>query len=72
MTREPVTSTSIKSIGHDGEHMEVEFHNGKVYHFPDFPAEKHAAFVGADSIGKHFNSEIRGKYAHRVAAASET
>lgn len=64
MTRDAVTSTSIKAIGHDGQHMEVEFHSGRVYRYPDFPADAHAQFVGAESIGKHFNAEIRGKYSH--------
>lgn len=66
MNREAVASSSIKSIGHDGVHMEVEFHNGKIYRYPDFPAEAHAQFVGAESVGRHFNQEIRGKYSHTV------
>ena len=32
---------------------------GAVYHYPNFTPEAHAAFVGAESIGKHFGQHIQ-------------
>jgi len=62
----PVLSTSITAIGHDAETntLAVRFINGRVHHFADCDAAAYAALVGAESIGKHFNTQIRGKFAH--------
>lgn len=64
MTRTPVTSSAIKSVGHDPETltMEVEFHNGKTYTYKNVPEEAHADFISSMSIGKHFNNHIQGRY----------
>jgi len=44
--------------------MEVEFNNGKVYTYRGVSEEDHADFISADSVGKHFNHHIQGKYEH--------
>ena len=61
MTRAPVTSSTISSIGHDPatQTLEVEFKSGKVYRYQDVSAEKHAELLGAESIGKHFGAHIK-------------
>jgi hypothetical protein len=59
--RQPVQSSNIKSIGHDGDKtLSVEFKNGGVYHYHDVTPAQHAALVGADSVGGHFHSNIKG------------
>lgn len=63
MDRTPVTSSAIKSVGHDPDTntLEVEFHNGTIEQHADRTAEHFSAFVGAESIGKHYHQEYRGK-----------
>lgn len=67
MERTPVKSSQILSIGHDPEKqvLEIEFKGGGVYHYTGVDAEKHAALVASDSIGKHFHANIRGQHQHR-------
>jgi hypothetical protein len=64
MQRNPVTSSNIKSIGHDPQNrtLHVEFNSGKVYEYGGVSAGEHAALVNADSVGKHFNEHIKAHY----------
>lgn len=62
MTRQPVTSTNIRSIGHDGGTLEIEFSSGAIYQYGGVSAEEHQALLGADSIGRHFGQHIRPKF----------
>jgi hypothetical protein len=66
MTRTPVTSSMLKSIGHDPatNTLEVEYHDGKIYQHAGVTAAHHAALLAAPSIGAHFNTRIKGKFAH--------
>lgn len=66
MTRRPVTSSSIVSVGYDDatQQLEVEFANGGIYQYADVPASAHAALVAAQSIGKHFAKHIRPTFSH--------
>ena len=61
---QPVQSSNIAAIGHDPSAgtLAVRFVSGGVYHYPDVPAEEHAAFAGAKSVGQHFITHIRPKY----------
>lgn len=59
----PVDSNKIKAIGYDADiqTLAVVFKNGPgaIYHYPNFTPEAHAAFVGAESLGKHFSQHIQ-------------
>jgi hypothetical protein len=59
----PVDSNKIKAIGYDeaSQTLAVVFKNGPgaVYHYPNFTPEAHAAFIGAESLGKHFGLRIQ-------------
>jgi hypothetical protein len=61
MERKPVNSSIIKSAGHDiaNNVLELEFSNGKIYRYANVPAEKYAALLAAESIGKHFGTHIK-------------
>lgn len=65
MHRTEVTSSQIHSIGFDPENkvLEIQFKKadapGPVYRYFDVEPEKHAALMGADSIGRHFNANFR-------------
>jgi len=64
MNLEPVDSSLIKAIGYDTPTLvlSVEFHNGKVTNYADVSPDTHAALIGADSIGRYFLQNIKGKY----------
>lgn len=71
MERTPVKSGQIVSIGHDPEKqvLEIEFKGGGVYHYTGVDADKHAALVASESIGKHFHANIRGQHPfHKLEA----
>ncbi len=67
MQRQPVSSSQIRSLGHDPatSTLEVEFHSGGVYQYVGVDALTHKAMAEADSIGAHFHSNIRGKFPFR-------
>lgn len=60
----PVTSNQVKAVGYDQETktLAVTFNRGAgaIYHYPNVEPEAHAAFIGAESIGKHFGQHIQG------------
>jgi hypothetical protein len=58
MTRAPVKSQRIKSLGHDAaaKVMEVEFKDGHVYQYPGVDTIAFTKLKTAKSIGQHFNA----------------
>ncbi len=67
MTREPVTSSSIKSIGYDpASHLlEVEMSNGDVYQYFNVAPQVHRDLANAGSIGQYFAYYIKTTYRWR-------
>lgn len=66
IARRPVTSSAIRSIGHDPDTntLAVEMTNGTLYHYADVEPHHFDALMGAESIGKHFGAHVRGKFTH--------
>lgn len=66
MEMKPVTSSQIKEVGYDPQTLTlgIRFNSGGLHHYAGVTPEKHAEFIGAESIGKHFGAQIRGKYEH--------
>lgn len=65
MERQPVSSSSLASVGYDpgSETLEVEFvATGKVYEYYNVPQFMYERLVEASSIGQFFNTEIRNAY----------
>ncbi|ARP63404.1 KTSC domain-containing protein [Mesorhizobium sp. WSM1497] len=64
MEREPVSSSSIVSIGYEpeSETLEVEFKNSGIYQYFNVPLFMHERLLMADSIGSFFNTEIKEAY----------
>lgn len=60
MERKEVRSTNIKSIGHSGQVMEVEFDGGTVYRYVGIDKEAFDKIMNAESIGKAVRSATRG------------
>lgn len=63
-----VTSSMFQGIGHDpvANELTVRMKNGKVYKYAGVNAEAFEAFANAESLGKHFAANIRGKFDHSV------
>ncbi len=68
MKLDPVQGSEvIKAQGYDpgtGK-LRVELHSGKTYEYDDVSVEKYAAFTGAASPGRFWNSKIKTGHPHR-------
>ena len=64
MKRLEVNSSMIKSIGYEHQYliMQVEFTNGTIFNYLGVSPSVFDELKYSDSIGKSFNSFIRGKY----------
>lgn len=71
MERQYVDSSMITSAGYDALSctLEVEFKNGTVWQYHEFPEYMWYEFESAESKGKYFNANIKKQYTplgHRV------
>jgi hypothetical protein len=64
MRRDPVTSSTLRSIGYDADTaiMEVEFANGGIYRFFAIPSSLHRRLLSAESKGTFFHLNIRDRF----------
>ncbi|WP_235656452.1 KTSC domain-containing protein, partial [Fischerella thermalis] len=60
----PMNSSMANAIGYDSDRniLQIEFHNGAVYQYSDIDQDTWQDLHQADSIGKFFNENVRGKY----------
>jgi hypothetical protein len=67
MHRDQLPSTSLKSVGYDGEQeiLEVEFCNGEIHQYLNVPPEDYADLIASESQGSYFTNHIRGMYEYR-------
>lgn len=58
MTRTPVKSSHVKSVGHcvETNTLEIEFKDGAVFQYKMVPASEHEALMKAPSVGKHLRT----------------
>jgi hypothetical protein len=61
MTRTPVQSSAIVSIGYEGGVLEVEYPGGRVYQHAGVPQEKYDELMAAESKGRAINA-LRAEY----------
>lgn len=66
MARQPIDSSSLKSVGYDAsaQTLEVEFNHGAVYVYKGVPQDVFEELKAAESKGRFFNSNIRDRYPH--------
>ena len=64
MTREVISSSSIKSAGYDKDKrtLEIEFNSGAVYVYSDVGEDVFTSMKAADSAGRFFNQNIKNSY----------
>lgn len=68
MHRRPVQSSNLSSIGYDpaSRLLEIEFHSGKAYQYPNVPAHVYQALMAAPSKGKFFSQFIKPYYVGKL------
>ena len=62
MTRYPVTSSNVTSLGWEDGVLEVEFRRGVVYQYSGVPEGVYLDVLYAASPGKALMREVVGKY----------
>jgi hypothetical protein len=64
MQRHPVHSSVLESVGYDHgtKILELEFKEGGVWDYFDFPNPTYNRFIKAESLGKFFVKRIKGRY----------
>lgn len=67
MHRDPVTSSSLNSVGYDPKRqiLEVEFVDGDVYQYFDVPRQTYEEFLQAESMGQFMNWRIKEQHRYR-------
>jgi len=71
----PVESHKLKAVGYDAatKTLAVQFPYGKaIYHYPNVEPETHAAFIGAESLGRFFGAHIQALPFEKFPADPET
>lgn len=65
-----VDSSMIRELGYSPKRrvMHAKFNTGRRYRYEDVPLKQYRRLREAESIGSHFNSNIRGKYEHEKIA----
>ena len=65
-TRVRLESTSLASAGYDSgrRSLEIEFQSGAIYRYRDVPATVFADLLKAESKGRYFAQQIRGKFTY--------
>ena len=64
MDRQYVESSMINSIGYDMDAaiLEIEFKNGAIWDYPDFPEYLWYEFEATESKGQFFHQNIKRQY----------
>ncbi len=65
MTRQGVSSSTIRSIGYEYSTLEIEFNTGSVYQYSGVPVGVYQGLMSASSHGTYFNAYIKGVYPYR-------
>lgn len=65
MRRQPLSSTTIRSVGYDPQSrmLEIEFHSDGVYQYEDVGQDTYHGLLAAPSKGHFFDERIRDRYA---------
>jgi hypothetical protein len=68
MNRQPVSSSSVTSVGYDSSTstLEIEFNSGSIYQYLNVPSSVHSGLMNAPSHGQYFDAYVKkAGYAYR-------
>ena len=70
MDWQPLDSKMLASAAYDAEKriLYLRFRSGEVYRYSEFPEAQYREFLGAESRGRYFLGQIRGKYRYQRLA----
>jgi hypothetical protein len=67
MNRIPVSSSNLKSVGYENQTLEIEFHSGGLYQYPNVPSSIYQGLMSASSKGSYFAQQIKNRFPfHRL------
>lgn len=68
MDFKPVKSSNVEAIHHDPTTsvLHIRYKGGAVYRYEGVNAEKHAALMGAKSVGGFVHANIKGQHKHSM------
>lgn len=61
--RYAVDSSNLKSVGYEAGVLVIEFTTGDIYVYPNVPGSLFEDFARAESKGRFYNQQIKGKLA---------
>lgn len=67
MLRASVVSSNLRSVGYDraAAILEVEFHNGGIYHYFGVPERIYQGLMDAGSKGSYLATSVKGVYRYQ-------
>ena len=73
MVMQQVKSSFIARVGYSPQLriLRVAMKNGQEYDYFDVPAEEHAEWMAAESIGSHYGRRIKGRFSTRENVSHE-
>jgi hypothetical protein len=66
MQREPVNSSSVRSIGYDNGTLEVEFNQGLIYQYYQVPVEIYENIFKCESIGSYIFKNVKKEFPYKL------
>ena len=63
----PVVSTNVAAIGYENGVIEVHFHNGYAYRYPNCNEQLFRAFLNAPSKGSFVHTHLKGTGEVRIS-----
>lgn len=62
----PVKSSNVRAVGYDPatSTLRVEFTSGGVFDYSNVPQSVATELMDADSVGRYFAANVRGKFGH--------
>ena len=62
----PVVSSNVRCIGYDSGVIEVHFHNGYAYRYPNCTEQLFQQFLNAPSKGRFVHNKLKGRHEVRI------
>lgn len=59
-----VSSSNVSAIGYDDDTstLQIGFNDGSLYQYFDVPRQIYEGLLGADSVGRYLNQNVKGIY----------
>lgn len=65
MIRKEVVSSNIQTLGYKRGSLFIRFNSGVAYSYESVPFDVFRKLSEAESVGKAFHADVRGRYAYK-------